>query len=262
MTSGINFIMDKQKLIRNFSRYAHLYDKYAEVQKTAALELLEQISKNNFKKILEIGCGTGNYTLILREAFKNARLKAIDISDKMIEVAQDKLKDKEIEFMVGDAEEINLNESFDLISSNACFQWFEDLEKALAKYRNLLNKGGVISFSIFGPLTFLELNTSLRFILKDVSIVSTNFITKERIKEIFKKSFKENRIKEVRYEETYLKLKDLLNKIKYTGIRGEGLNGKIFFTPELLNRIEDFYLDKFRQIKTTYQVFFCQGRRA
>lgn len=253
--------MDKEVIVRNFSRYAYTYDKYAQMQRMVALRLKEQIREDGFKRILEIGCGTGNYTQLLREKFRNAKLKALDISDKMIEVAQQKLKDKEIEFIVADAETANLNEVFDLITSNACFQWFENLEKALIKYKNLLKTGGVIAFSIFGPFTFWELNSSLKYNLKVASIAASNFITIEKLEKILNQNFNAVRINEVRYRESFLNLRDLLNKIKYMGMRGNGLGGNVYFNRIFLKKLEETYLDKFKQIKATYQVFFCRGIR-
>lgn len=252
--------MEKEIIIRNFSRYAHLYDRYANVQKKTALRLLKQLQKDSFTSILEIGCGTGNYTRLLREKFKNAKLKAIDICEKMIEMAKVKLYDKEIDFMVADAEGIFLNEDFDLITSNACFQWFADLEKALIKYKYLLKKEGIISFSIFGPHSFWELNSSLSHILKNTNLCVDSFINKERLEKILNRNFQEIKLIESRFEESYPCLKDLLRKIKYTGVRGFGLNEKNLISPQFLNKLEDFYLDRFKQIKATYQVFFCQGK--
>jgi len=252
--------MDKEIITRNFSRYAHLYDKYADVQKMAALEILSQIDGNNFNKVLEIGCGTGNYTMLLRKRFKTARITALDISAKMVEVAQNKLKDKDIEFIVGDGESGYLPDShYDLITSNACFQWFGDLEAALRKYRVFLKKGGSILFSIFGPLTFWELNAALGSALGDAPIAASNFIDKNDIVRIIGNNFKELKINELKYEESFGSLLELLNKIKYTGIRGNGLGNKTSLGPRHLKEIEKAYLNKFRQIKATYQVFSCGG---
>lgn len=247
--------------MRNFSRHAHIYDRYALVQKQAARELLAQIKENTFARILEIGCGTGNYTILLRDRFKNAGLKAVDISKEMIEIAAKKLKNEGVKFIVADAEKISLNEKFDLITSNACFQWFEDLERALALYKNLLKKGGRIAFSIFGPLTFWELDTALKCCAKKISASSSNFIGKEKLEVILNKNFKGVEIKEAVYEEKFSCLRDLLYKIKYTGIRGNGLDGKIFFTPRVLKKLEGIYLDKFKQIKASNQIFYCRGQR-
>ena len=251
--------MDKKTIVKNFSRYAHMYDRYSNVQRKAAFELLNMIKKDRFTKIMEMGCGTGNYTRLLREKFKKARIKAVDISYKMIEVASDKLRDKGIEFIVKDAENMNLDEEFDLITSNACFQWFEDLGQALLKYKILLKENGSILFSAFGPFTFWELNSALRSVLKDNSIAAVEFIPMEETKRILFNNFKEVRIKETRYEESFPSLIDLLNKIKYTGARGDGLGSKISLDRGTLKEIEQAYLNKFHRIKATYQVFFCQG---
>lgn len=268
--------MDKEIIVRNFSRYANLYDRYADVQRRAGVELLSQINgKCTFNKILEIGCGTGNYTLLLREKFKNAKIKALDICSEMVGIARQKLKDMGAEFIVADAEDANLGESFDFITSNACFQWFEDLEKSLMKYNGLLKENGAILFSIFGPSTFSELNVSLRCVSKNVSVEANNFITKEKIEKILNKNFKGIKIKESIYQESFLRLKDLLCKIKYSGIRGSGTNGRIQFTNRILKDLEELYLHKFsatnrggsanhfggKAIKATYQIFFCKGEK-
>lgn len=251
--------MNKKTIINNFSRYAHLYDRYADIQKNTASELLGWISENNIIKILEIGCGTGNYTLLLKDKFKKAELKAIDISEKMITLASQKIKDKRIEFITADAEIFPFFEEFDLITSNACLQWFDNPQAALIKYKNLLKPESLLLFSIFGPATFWELDTILKYILQDVSVSAKNFITQEKLQEVLSQNFKRHRIKEIRYQEHFSCLKELLDKIKYTGMRGEGITDKIFFSQGVLKNLEDTYLDKFQQIKATYQIFLCQA---
>ena len=158
----------KEIIKRNFSRYARYYDNYSKIQDISGIGLLSELKSDGFRNILDVGCGTGNYTGLLRERFPFAKIKAIDISGEMIEIAREKLQNKAIEFMIKDAEKIDSigiadpEESFDLISSNVSFQWFADLEKALLNYKRLLKPGGTILFSTFGPLTFYELNNSLK----------------------------------------------------------------------------------------------------
>lgn len=253
--------MNKLNISNNFSRYAHLYDKYAGVQNKAAFQLADYLKSGNFSKILELGCGTGNYTLMLREKFKNARIKALDISEEMIRVAQNKLKNKDVEFMVADAEKIIPDKDFDLITSNACFQWLNDLSKALRGYVKSLQRGGVVCFSIFGPRTFCELNTALKSVLKESRVDSAYFTDSATLKAMLKDNFKSVKINEVCYKETFDSLKGLLEKIKYSGIRGSGLNKKVYFSRGLLERLEKAYLDKFQEICVTYQVFFCRGEK-
>jgi malonyl-CoA O-methyltransferase len=253
--------MDKETIVRNFSKCASTYDKYADIQKRAASELLGLMREDGFRRILEIGCGTGNYTLLLRERFKNASLKAIDISGKMIEIASEKLKDKSIEFIVADAETIDIRGDFDCITSNVSFQWFNDLKKTIKKYSAALEEGGTILFSIFGPVTFKELNFSLKHVLEGSSTVADGFMSKEEIEGLLRGNFKSVCIGETLYEESFPRLKDLLHKIKFSGIRGNGMNGGTIFTPRALRELEKVYLNKFKRISATYQVFYCEGRR-
>lgn len=252
--------MDKKTIACNFSRYARTYDAYADIQAKTGLELLSRTGKARFKSVMELGCGTGNYTLLLRERFRDAKIRAVDISDKMIEIARDKLRDKGVEFMVRDAEDLAMGKEFDLITSNACLQWFQDLKKSLAGYKAMLKKNGLILFSSFGPLTFRELNYSLRDALKDSAVFANGFISGKETEMILRDNFKDADIEEVRYEESFESLMDLLNKIKYTGERGTGLGDKFSFSRGALKEIERVYLNRFRRIKATYQVFFCHGR--
>ncbi|MFH1281252.1 MAG: malonyl-ACP O-methyltransferase BioC [Candidatus Omnitrophota bacterium] len=249
------------EIVENFSRYAHLYDQYADVQNKAARELANFLENNNFSKILELGCGTGNYTLMLRERFTSAKIKAVDISEEMISVAQNKLKHKNIEFMVADVEKIIPDEDFDLITSNACFQWLNDLGKALRGYAKSLRKGGVVYFSIFGPDTFCELNMALKSVLEESRLDAVYFCNHDRLKAVLKDNFKSVKINQVCYKESFGSLKGLLEKIKYSGIRGNGLSKKVYFSRGLLGRLEKAYLDRFQEIRATYQVFFCCGEK-
>ena len=251
--------MDKRIITRNFSRYAFLYDKYADVQFKAAKELICSVDRNGFKSILEIGCGTGNYTLLLREKFKAARIRAVDISKEMVGVARGKLENSGIEFEVGDSENILSDEKFDFVTSNACFQWFDDLEKALVNFKDALKARGVISFSIFGPLTLWEFNSALKSALGEVAFAADNFITRQKIEKMLGANFKEIGIREIKYEESFADLNSLLHKIKYTGVRGNGLADKFSFNRGILRKVENIYLEKFGGIKATFQVFFCQG---
>ena len=251
--------MNKNIIKRNFSRYAHLYDKYASVQRIAAYKLTEQIPADGIMRILEIGCGTGNYTSLLREKFRTASIKALDISEKMIEIARQKLSEERVEFIVADAEKTDMEDEFNLITSNAALQWFEDIEKAMERYKDVLSKKGVIAFSVFGPLTFSELNRSLREALNEnLSISSHNFLEKEGLKAVLEKYFRKSTVEETVVKEKVLSLPELLKKIKYTGARGENING-FLWNQSLLKKTERIYKSMFGQIEASYQIFFCKA---
>jgi len=251
----------KDAIKRNFSRYAACYDDYSSVQDRAGPELISGLGQHHFRKILDIGCGTGNYTLLLRNRFDSAAIKAVDISGRMIEIAQRKLQDKKIEFLTSDAETADFDDKFDLITSNACFQWFSNLDKALAKYKNMLTQDGTLLFSVFGPLTFRELGESLELLYKkDVSISSGCFPNAEKLAAILEKNFHQVSIKNKISKESYTCLWELLKAIKYTGTRGLGLNVK-GISKGRIGKLERIYKERFKDITATYQVFYCRAKR-
>lgn len=250
-------MVDKAALISNFSRYAHTYDRYANLQKLTGCQLLKLLSSSVHRAVLEIGCGTGNYTMLLRDKFPAAKLQAVDISPGMIKIASEKFKKSEVEFIVADAERLDLKQGYDLITSNACFQWFNNFEGALKKYKGAINSGGYLVFSLFGPETFKELKECLRAF--GFTNNSVNFISQEKLRSNLAVNFQEIRIREVIYQETFSSLRGLFEKIRYTGIRGSGAGNKSIFTPGMLKKIEAFYLGRFKEIKATYQVFYCKG---
>ncbi|RBW68319.1 malonyl-ACP O-methyltransferase BioC [Bacillus taeanensis] len=156
-------MIDKKLLEKRFSEHAKTYDKYANVQKKMAEQLIDTLPKNIREKeitILEIGCGTGYLTRLLGDVFPKAKITAVDLAPGMIKAAKEKIKDQRVSFLCGDIEEMDLQGSYDVVISNATFQWLNDLEKVIKRLNAMLTKDGVISFSTFGSLTFQELHHS------------------------------------------------------------------------------------------------------
>jgi len=257
--------MDKNILARNFSRCAAVYDKHANIQRLAASELIRELPNSDFRNILEIGCGTGGYTRLLRERFKNAAIKSVDIAEKMVDVARQKLKDSEIRFSVEDGEDMDLADGYDLVTSNAAIQWFESAEKTIRIYKQILSNDGVLAFSIFGPLTFGELGNALKEISAEDNspVASRGFLSKEALEKMLAKSLKKVSVREVLIKEEYPHLTRLLEKIKYTGVRGLGLasasSGRFVWSRGLLKAVEDAYRKEYGHIIATYQIFLCQA---
>ncbi|MDP3790771.1 MAG: methyltransferase domain-containing protein [Candidatus Omnitrophota bacterium] len=247
---------------KNISRHAHIYDTCANIQYAAARNLIKETPCNEIIDILEIGCGTGSYTLFLRKKFCRANIKALDRSKSMIEVAKKKLKDERVEFIVADAESINLSTKFDLITSNAAFQWFKDFEGAILKYKGALTENGAISFSMFGPATFWELGHSLKAVLGSrIEIDAAGFLKKDAIELIMNRHFKDVAVREEVVKEKFSSLAQLLNKIRSTGAWGDAMKNILLWRRDAFNKVEEAYKLNFGGIETSYQIFFCRGIR-
>ncbi len=249
---------EKELIKNNFSKCAKVYDCYSNIQNLCAENLIKKADTKGFNKILDIGCGTGNYTRLIKQRFPESRVKAVDISKEMIRVSRRKLKSDSIEFITADAEEVDFKEKFDLITSNVSFQWFGDLETALTRYTKFLKQGGLILFSIFGPRTFFELAKSLGiFSRQNPAIAAAGFLDKTRIEAVLKSIFSQVKVEEETYSEQYSSLKDLLKKIKYTGTRGSPRQN--FWSQSKIAAVEEIYFKNFKSITATYEVYFCQG---
>jgi len=253
--------LDKRTVVNNFSEHASSYDQNSGVQAESAAMLARILPKNGVKNILEIGCGTGNYTSILKGIFKDASIKAIDISWPMVKAARQKLKEEKVTFEVGDIEEMGLDGKYDLITSNAAFHWLGDLSGVIKKTKASLEDGGALIFSTFGPKTFLELKASLQFaVSRAVTFTPDAFPGKTDIEGVLSKHFKRVKMAERLIRESYPSLRDLLNKIKHSGTRGAGADIGRAWSPGLLKKTEGNYLERFGSIEATYQVFFCECR--
>ena len=254
--------ISKTTICNNFSRNAHSYDDNNDVQNEAARMLIKRLPVRKPGTILEIGCGTGNYTQLLRDAFRKSRIEAIDISDAMIKLAEKKLSDGNTVFWTADAETAEFNRKFDLVTSNAVFHWLGDLESMSGKLKDLIKEDGAVTFSIFGPKTFLELKKSIMAVAgKDVPMTADNFYDKEKIGLIFRKHFKDVRVTERIMTETYPSLTDLLRKVKYSGTRGRGAGLGKLWSPGFIKKIENKYMECFGTVEATYQIFFCEAFR-
>lgn len=77
------------------------------------------------RRILDLGCGTGSTTLLLKQTFPNAEVIGLDLSPYMLAVAETKAKQAglDIKFYHGLAEKTDYfePESFDLVSASLLF---------------------------------------------------------------------------------------------------------------------------------------------
>ncbi len=253
--------MYKDMIKRNFSRSAGTYDDHALIQKECALNVVGSIKAKDFSKILEIGCGTGMLTRLLRDTYKKAEIIAVDISESMIETASKKVPDKKTKFLVADGEHILMDNNVDLITSNATFQWFEDLDSTFERFNKMLKKGGMLCFSMYGPNTFTELEEVLSKNVGKTHILSSRkFITPERLLKTLEKHFEKFEVSEKYYTMDFISLWDLLKDIKRTGSRGEGLGNDVFLGKHMILALERDYLAKYGTILATHHVYFCKAQ--
>ncbi len=150
-------VMKRRGTMKQYANLATIYDKMIDVNYDEWVKFIEEYFRNKDitlkgKKTLELGCGTGNMTMRLKE--KGMEITALDISDDMLTLAQEKAFEKrfKINFLNQDMAEFDLNRKFDLVFSFCDGYNYIIEEESLANSFNRvfkhLNNDGVFIFDI------------------------------------------------------------------------------------------------------------------
>lgn len=112
------------------------------------------------KKVLDIGCGTGDLLASLQPQYG----LGIDISEALIEIA--KKKHKKIKFLVNDAQDLRVNDSFDYIVMSDVIGNFEDVQKAFEQLHKVSNDKTKVVVTYYSFLWESILNIAEKLHLK------------------------------------------------------------------------------------------------
>lgn len=102
------------------------------------------------KQILDLGCGTGSTTLMLKQAFPEAEVIGLDLSPYMLVRAEDKAKKAglDVKWQHGNAERTQFpDESFDLVTASLLFHETppQVTQAVLSESFRLLRAGGEVA---------------------------------------------------------------------------------------------------------------------
>ena len=262
-------MINKQLLKKRFNNHAKTYDAYAGVQKSMANQLIDQLPTNFFNQkiaILEVGCGTGYLTQLLCKKFPKAAITAVDLSSGMIELAKKKIREDRVSFICGDIEELSIEKHYDLIISNATFQWFNSLHTTIKKLYKQLKPTGSLLFSTFGNGTFQELHSCYSHAKQKLDLSSNSspgqsFFSLEELSQICEQAlvplrkhpFKLSKMEklEIQYFPTVQAFFTSIKKIGASNSNEESYCQRPSFFHELINLYENNHRDE-NGVKVTY----------
>jgi len=179
--------------------------------------LASSINLNSHDHILEVGCGSGRFTLPLLHHNSNLKITGVDFSEKLLKELNT-LKLRNVKTLLGDIDEINklTKERFNKIIGFYILHHLPNLEKSLRSLKKVAKGGTQVAFVEPNPLNLLYYPQP--FISKNMSWHEEKGFIK------LKKKFLEDQFKKAGY-------KDL--KINKFG----------FFPPFILNRKWGLLLD-------------------
>jgi trans-aconitate 2-methyltransferase len=116
------------------------------------VDLLARVGAERPGTVVDLGCGTGNLTVLLAQRWPGARVLGVDSSEEMVRAAP---SDAGVEFTVGDIRDWPapgdpIAGGVDVLISNAALQWVPGHLALLPGLVSVLAPGGCLAFQVPG----------------------------------------------------------------------------------------------------------------
>jgi demethylmenaquinone methyltransferase/2-methoxy-6-polyprenyl-1,4-benzoquinol methylase len=126
---------------------------------------IKELAAHQPKTMLDIATGTGDFALLAAQMLKPRKLIGADISEGMMEIGRQKVKEARLEDIISferqDCLDLSYPDgSFDAVTAAFGIRNFQSLDKGLAEMCRVLKKGGMLSI--------VELTTPVSFPMKQL----------------------------------------------------------------------------------------------
>jgi malonyl-CoA O-methyltransferase len=154
-------MISRASIARAFGRAASQYDQHADLQRKVGDELLSIIATEHVAPdMIDLGCGTGYCSHMLRSRFPASQLLALDMALPMLQATRQQRLDS-CALLCADVQAIPLHENlFDLVVSNLTIQWCAHYEMLFAELFRIARPGAQLLLSTFGPETLREVKAA------------------------------------------------------------------------------------------------------
>lgn len=142
---------DRSKLVRQGDTQVNdwiprQYLEFKTERTQPALDLLSRLRMVQPRSIVDIGCGPGNSTQVLHQRWPHAWVVGMDSSGAMIEQARQDYPD--ISWIVGDVAQLQTDDRYDIVFSNAALQWMPDHDLLIPRLFSFTTARGVLAVQV------------------------------------------------------------------------------------------------------------------
>jgi trans-aconitate methyltransferase len=149
--------------VSSYNRQTDVYKEERELKyhELRMLELLRARFGAFRGSLLDVGCASGSFLAVLRQAFPSARLLGLDCDDTLLGIARERLRGRRVEIIPGDALDYRPPSPFDAIVASGVLSCFEDPLVALERWLSwLAPDGALFAFTCFNSA---DVDTRVRF---------------------------------------------------------------------------------------------------
>jgi len=122
------------------------YEKFAAQRAQPFYDLLSLVRFTPGMRIIDLGCGTGALTMLLRDASPGASIVGVDASPEMLAHAVRDVAG--VRFVQADLRGFGEEGAYDLVLSNAALHWLDDHANLVPRLMRLARPGGQIAWQI------------------------------------------------------------------------------------------------------------------
>jgi len=250
------------KIQRRFSRSAGRYDLFSGLHREIADKLFAQVIQGTAPSVLlDVGCGTGYLTGMLKCHFPQSQVIGLDFAQGMLKEAHSKYNN--IFWVLADGNDLPFVDGcFDLVVSNLAYQWAGALSCAFTQARRVLLTDGILACTLFGYHTCRELFQSLNEAhAKDLQF--TRLPNEARVTEALALSgFREIKLCKEQFKVEFKDLQELMGWIKSIGANNLSREG--FLGREAITKAAGIYKAKFPYLQgvgATFEVIQVYAKK-
>jgi len=212
----------KKEISKSFNQQAQCYEKAAKVQHEIGHRLFERLDylKIAPRYILDLGCGTGVHSSLLKRKYPKACIVSCDLALQMLVVTQKKQRLwRKWPLVNADMHQLPFADGvFDLVFANQAIHWSEAIPQVFRELNRVMNQEGCLMFSTLGPDTFKELRMAWGGV--DTHAHTNPFIDMHDIGDhLLRERFAEPVVDMEMLTVQYVDLNTLLHSLKAQGVR-------------------------------------------
>jgi trans-aconitate 2-methyltransferase len=127
------------------------------------VDLVQRVPVEEPVRVVDLGCGTGNVTALLRRRWPAARVTGVDSSPAMLEQAR--ASDGDVEWRQADVATWAPPAPVDVLFSNATLHWIDDHARLFPRLVTLVAPGGALAVQMprnFGEPSHTSIHDTVR----------------------------------------------------------------------------------------------------